>query len=178
MTGLGQRHEYLKALGIDVWVPRTTAEQDIEYPSRDLPSTEENELEPGLACSAPVTDAPSELVIGPGSSNTLLVCGGPDEAATALAADIARCLDCEPVWSWPAQRETDQGIPLEQAIEEGLFTRVVVFGANLRQSDQELDSPVIRSARMILADSIPVLIRDGSARRALWQQLSASNWCA
>lgn len=177
MTGLGQRNEYLKALGIDVWVPRTTAEPDAKYLPREWAAAEE-ELEPGLACSAPPADVTLEFFIGPGSSNTLLVCGGPDEAATALAADIARCLDCEPVWSWPAQNESDLGTPLGLAIEEGLFTRVVVLGTSLLQSGQNPVSPVIRSARMILADSIPVLIRDGSARRALWLQLSANNWCA
>jgi len=165
----GQRNEYLKALGIDVWIPRRPGFPDAQG---TVPSQRESRA------GALTRTSPALFVIGPGNSNTLLLCGSAAEAATVLAADIARCLDCEPVWGWPAQSPAEQGTPLEQAIEERLFTRLVVFGVGLVDDGGETDSPAIRSARRIQADPIEVLLTSGSAKQKLWQQLSANKWCA
>lgn len=165
----GHRNEYLKALGIDVWIPRKARVADSQ-PA--LPARRESGRD------APPGAGPASFVIGPGTSNTLLLCGSAAEAATALAADIARCLDCEPVWGWPAQNLAEQGIGLEQAIEERLFTRLLILGPGLAEDGRNTDSPAIRSARKIRADSISVLLTSGSAKQELWQQLSAAKWCA
>ena len=165
----GQRNEYLKALGIDVWIPRKVEVPDTQaaLPARQEPRTG---TLPGTS--------PASFVIGPGNGNTLLLCGSAAEAATALAADIARCLDCEPVWGWPAQSPAEQGIGLKQAIEERLFTRLLVFGPGLADDGREAASPAIRSARRIQADPMTELLTSGPARQKLWHQLSANNWCA
>jgi hypothetical protein len=55
-----QRRAYLDAMGIDVWLERQ---------------------------AEPVWD---RLVLGPGAGSTLLVCNDPEDAASALAADIVR----------------------------------------------------------------------------------------
>lgn len=175
---LGLRNEYLSALGIDVWVPRSTGAPGCTDGYVDEPAKEEIARDQKVEHPAGVTGLVGDIVIGPGNSNTLLLCSSADEAATVLAADIARSLDCEPVWSWPVQGTTDQGIPLAQAIEERLFTRLVVFGHGLLGNNGETGLPLIRSARIIQAESIPVLARNGLSRKVLWQQLSDSNWCA
>jgi hypothetical protein len=128
-------------------------------------------LQPGMvmACGAAIA---GRVVLGPGAGSTLLLCGKPGEAATALAADISRSLGSEPVWSWPAQDESEPGIPLEQAIEERLFTRVLVFGRDLLAPAADPAVQVIGSARLIRVDSIPLLVKSGAARRALWLALN------
>ncbi len=150
---LARRQEYLSAMGIELWTLRAV---------------------PG---AAPASLA-EHIVIGPGDGNTLLVCGGPDEAATALAADIARCLEGEPVWSWPARTDSGPGIPLTQAIEEHLFTRVLVLGRGLVASAGDPGAAVLGSAHLIVADSIETLLANSAARRGLWLALSANLWCA
>ncbi len=186
------RNEYLSAMGIDIWIPRVTAapasdgadqpalaeETAASQPGALFNAVERSRLPPQagagkrdsyMACASAIVGG---IVIGPGAGDTLLLCGKPGEAATALAADIARSLRCEPVWSWPAQDESVPGLPLEQAIEERLFTRVLVFGPDLLASAADPAVQVIGSARLIRADSIPRLVESGAARRALWLALN------
>ncbi len=167
---LARRNAYLRALGIDVWVPRAAAS------NATLVHTE-----PGTVSELPVSLAHG-LHIGPGEGNTLLLCNGPAAAATRLAADIARCLDSEPVWSWPVSAEAEPGISLQQAIEQRLFTRVLVFGQELGQFVSEFasgaDARVIASARILYTRSITELAGSPAAKRALWSELCANDWCA
>lgn len=174
---LARRNEYLKALGIEVWVARqaSVAPRD----SLDKTSTvQESQAPRPIIAPTEASDTALRIVIGPGEGNTLFLCGKSADAATPLAADIARSLDCEPVWSWPQQDESAPGLSLQQAIEERLFTRVLVFGPDLVASPREHLSMVIGSARLICSEAIPVLSQSGAARRALWLDLCASQWCA
>ena len=116
--------------------------------------------------------------IGPGEGNLLLLCGSAAEAALPLAADIARSLDCEPVWAWPVDTEAPGGILLGQAIEERLFTRVVAFGASLAPAISETSDGVLGSARILRADPIPELLDSPAARQTLWGKLCAMQWTA
>ncbi len=168
---LARRNQYLGAMGIDLWVPRTTATRVSAAARRPAPSEETSALQPDTPMACGLTLA-GRVVLGPGAGSTLLLCSKPGEAATALAADIARSLGSEPVWSWPAHDESVPGMPLEQAIEERLFTRVLVFGHDLLAPAADPGVQVIGSARLIRVDSIPVLVQSGAARRALWLALS------
>jgi len=152
-----RRQHYLQALGIDVWLTRQLRE-DLEAEAESPVGTE------------PV------FFIGPGESNLLLLCGSPAEAALPIAADIARSLDCEPVWAWPVETEAPGGLLLGQAIEERLFTRVVAFGANLAPASSETSDGVLGSARILRSDPIPGLLDSPAARRALWGKLCALQW--
>ena len=165
-----RRIEYLKAMGIETWIPRTKADPAVE--SRDEPplaaakevqASRPDEALPGLSIAA------QQIVVCPGTGDTLLLCGQYGEHATALAADIARSLGHEPVWSWPAQDATTPGLSLEQAVKERLFTRVIVFG-QVPAADPA--SRVIGSARLVHVDALPVLSRSSAARRALWLALN------
>jgi len=175
---LARRHEYLKAIGIEPWVSR---------PARRI--VEESALAPAAAKESAMQMQPSagaveasallgQIMIGPGRGHTLLLCGSAAEAATELAADVARSLEGEPVWGWPATDECATGIPLAQVIEEHLFTRVMIFGSTAATPAGNAASQVAGSAHLIWVDPIPVLIKSGAARRRLWLTLSTQSWCA
>lgn len=166
-----RRDEYLKALGIDVFVPRRQHARVLSRP--DPMEQAQDPCAPAAPCSLA-----GSVVVGPGAGNLLLLCASPAEAATPLAADIARCLDCEPVWSWPANADSANPLPLELAVAERLFTRVIIFGSGLTWPKLEVGARVIGSAHLLQADPIPVLARSASARKALWAEISANNWCA
>jgi len=175
-VNLTRRHEYLQAMGIDIWLPRLTIVPARQNPDAaraegaDMPELSET----GVA----VTALAGRIVVGPGSGSTLLLCGTAEEAATALAADIARSLEGEPVWGWPASIPHAAGMTLGDAIEEHLFTRVLVFGREQLADDEEGQTGFTGSAQLIWTDPIPVLMESGAARRRLWRELSASGWCA
>jgi DNA polymerase III psi subunit len=176
---LARRHAYLHALGIQPLVLRVSPEHS--------------------ACVHPPAAAGSELSdpclrslhLGPGDGNILLVCNSPAEAASRLAADIARALDSEPVWSWPkpaetGPAETGPGLTLQQIIERRLFTRVLIFGNQGGERDSELasyragevDANIIASARILRTRSIAELEQSAGAKRALWSELCVNDWCA
>ena len=173
---LVRRHEYLKAMGIDLWLPRLTTvpADDDSNPARANAADAAQASEVTAAEAAPA----GRIVIGPGSGSTLLLCGGSDEAATALAADIARSLEGEPVWAWPAPGPNTPGMTLAGAIEEHLFTRVLVFGSQRLEPAEDGKGELTGSTRLVRTDPIPVLMESGAARRRLWLELSASQWCA
>ena len=135
-----RRRAYLEAMGFDVWV-------------RKPPPPLEN-----------------RLVVGPGRGNTLLICATPELSASKLAADIARAVGGEPVWAWPDPEGRPASPDLEQAVRDGLFTRVMVFGEETRkrlmgaQEDEVVASSTVRSA----ADLEELAVR-GEAKRRLWQ---------
>ena len=147
-------HEYLEALGIDIWIPRLVEENQVH------------------------DEVGQDFLIGPGHGSMLLLCGHSSEAATLVAADIARCLDCEPIWGWPAEEGDPKSVPLELAIEERLITRVFVLGGQLVDLKALSGSQVISSAKIVCSESIPVLLKDAEARKALWSALSTNNWYA
>jgi hypothetical protein len=173
---LALRHEYLQAMGIDIWLPRLTSAPVNKNPATarvetaDVPeASEKGTAETALA---------GRIVVGPGGGSTLLLCGRSEDASTALAADIARSLDCEPVWAWPAPGPAAAGTTLGDAIKEHLFTRVLVFGQEQLTPAMERKAGFAGSAQLIWTDPIPVLMESGAARRRLWQELSACQWCA
>jgi DNA polymerase III psi subunit len=151
---LPHHHEHLEAMGIDIWIPR-------------------------LDDSSPVgQEADQRFLIGPGDGSMLLLCAYSSEAATPLAADIARSLDCEPVWGWPMDEGDTAGLPLDQAIEERLITRVLVLGSELVNLDANAGSQVISGAKLAISESISAMLSNAGARKALWSVLCANNWCA
>ena len=149
-----RRSEYLKALGIDVWVARTSS------------------AKPHFR----------GIVMGPGTTGTLILCADAGEAASTVAADIARSLDCEPVWCWLADEESEPGVALDQAIANFMFTRVLVLGEGLLDSALPYrtgpeKTRVIGSASVLVADSVAELVQHGESRLALWRQLNGDKWC-
>lgn len=137
-----QRRAYLEAMDINVW----------------------------LGKPAPV--AQDRLVIGPGSGSTLLLCHAADESATRLAADISRFLADGPVWAWPDPEGSQQYPTLEQAIDNFLFTRVVVFGQTLAEQLFSSQAPVtLGSASIVVASGLSVLQGSANARLELWRKL-------
>lgn len=159
-----RRQAYLKAMGIDVWIPR----------SAPAGSRESLPLETGTG----ETTRELQIFVGPGSGSTMLLCASAAEAATELASDIARSLEGEPVWAWLASGDSTPGVSLPLAIEEHLFTRVLVFGLEPLARAGSGKNRIVGSAELVWTDPIPGLAESGAARQRLWQQLSASHWCA
>jgi hypothetical protein len=183
----GRRLQYLDAMGIQPWVSKeraavlavqaaiaeSTESQDSAVNEREVPDG-----------SIPLQDRVYE--IGPGTGQTLLLCGRPAEASSPLASDIARCLDETPVWGWQAKNgpvptsavagSDVAGLSLERAIKERLFTRVLVFGAGA--AGEEGGSEVLRSARVIYAPPLAVLAKSPEQKRSLWLQLLGNGWVA
>ena len=136
-----RRRAYLEAMGYDVWVSRDS------------------------------TAGAGRLVVGPGRGSTLLVCPEPGHSATKIAADISRAVGEEPVWAWPDPEGLVDSPDLEQAVRDGLFTRVVLFGKTLRKQLMNDDDGIVASSSIHVAEDPDVLAVSGDARRALWQML-------
>jgi hypothetical protein len=168
------QNEYLEALGIDVWVPRTALSTEHTDDTTAEHIKESGVRVPASGCNNVI----ARIVLGPGKSSTLFLCGQSADAATPIAADIARSLDCEPVWSWPGQDDAENAMPLKQAIGEGLFTRVLIFGADLLPQDDSQDDEIMASARILRTETIRVLTENARARQQLWSQLLGNGWCA
>ena len=134
-----QRQAYLDAMDIGVWV------------------------------SKPATVDQDRMVIGPGSGSTLLVCRDSLESSTALAADICRFLADTPVWAWPDTEGSLQYPSLEEAINLGLYTRVVILGLRLTGQLFKGGIPkVLASAQIIPAPDLDELSVSARARKNLW----------
>jgi DNA polymerase III psi subunit len=141
-----QRLAYLQALDIPVWLPRT------QGPS-----------------SAP-TSLPHRVRLGPGTGSTLVVCDQPDQSSSILASDIARALEGAPVWAWPD--DSASGLTLEEAVQDRLFTGLVVFGPGL--AERLLGGAIterLGPARVLVADELDTLGGSAVARRELWRRL-------
>ena len=167
------RGRYLAELGIDAWVLRGRGAA----------------LQPGVVADGPAAEPPARdeaqapagreqpgLCIGPGDSRLLLVCARPEEAATPIAADIARSLDSVPVWAWCSAAGGQPETTLEAVVRERLFTRIVSFGVDAGGIGAELTDGCIGTAQWLAAESIPVLAGSAAARRALWASLCALKW--
>ena len=115
----------------------------------------------------------SRLVIGPGDGSTLLVCSAAENCSTALAGDITRALGNNPAWAWP-DPDPNMGTPLEDAIENRLFTRLVVFGEDLAGKMFGKDVPaVMASSSISIAPGLDELAVRGTAKQALWRIISS-----
>ncbi len=187
MISEGQRLQYLEAMGIQPWVRRERAMgPGIREPDHLDPAEPENPVtvshSSGEQHGNQVSATPACFEIGPGSGSTLLLCNHPEDAATPLASDIARCLDEAPVWGWRTHRTggagtAKPGLSLERAINERLFTRVLVFcddSAALPVGQFE----VLSSACIIYAPPLAELAGHPAHKRRLWMQLLTHGWCA
>jgi hypothetical protein len=138
-----QRRAYLEAMGIDVWLERQ---------------------------AEPVWD---RLVLGPGAGSTLLVCNDPEDAASALAADIVRAFGSQPVWCWPDRSEASDKPRLEEVVGQELMTTVMLFGNTL--ANRLFNGAIPRtlgSAKIVVAEDLQTLAVNGGARQGLWRILS------
>lgn len=173
MISEARRLQYLDALGIDAWVSRSRGARQLQ---QVVPATDAL-TEPGVHSPSSAT---ASYIIGPGSGQTLLLCNRPEEAASKLASDIARCLDEIPVWGWQtpaavAAGADDPGLSLESAIRDRLFTRVLLFGAAAKPTAG--NNEVIGCARIIHAPALAELGQSPQHKRSLWLQLVANGWC-
>lgn len=166
MIGRARQIQYLRAMGIDVWVPRSRV---------DAAARAGTSAEPPATSDSP-SGAAAGFTLGPGSGSLLLLCDSAQQASLPIAADIARCLDGAPVWGWPARDAG--GVPLEAAVRERLFTGVLVFGTLAEAGAAGALLQVCASARIVRTQSLPDLARDPDERRALWSTLSATGWVA
>ena len=138
-----QRQAYLEAMGINVWVRK------------------------------PVMDDSLRLLLGPGTGSTLLLCRDAGEQSVAIGADIGRFLGGDPVWAWPDTEQGNDSPGLKAAVDQQLFTRVVIFGASLAERlFGGAVPPVVGSARTIVSADLDEMALSGSARKALWVRLS------
>lgn len=158
-----ERLEYLRALDIPVWVPRSSpAEATADSP--DAGDTAAATVRPR---TAPLDD---QVVLGPGSSGRLFLCADREFSASPLAADVVRSLPEQPTWAWPAGQDAGQSI--EEVVEARLLTSITVFGAEMAEA--LFGHPVperLGSASLLVVDAPEILAARGSARRALWQVL-------
>ena len=138
-----RRQAYLEAMDISVWLSKPTA----------------NDLQ--------------QLVIGPGSGSTLLVCRDSREASTAVAADICRYLGGAPIWAWPDIDGKGDKPSLMQAVDQGLYTLVIIWGQFLAKQLFKGNLPeIVSSARVLVVADLDELGLSGEARKTFWLQLS------
>jgi hypothetical protein len=138
-----RRRAYLEVMGYDIWTSR------MPKPDSD------------------------RLVLQQGEGDTLLVCSSPDAVGGSLTDDIARALGKRVVWAWPDPEGRKENPGLDEAVGQYLFTRVVVFGAELLGRFFKGDVPVvIGSARILAASSIEGLVASGRARHEFWNLIS------
>lgn len=144
-----RQRAYLEAMGIPVWVARNA-------PGEDL-------VESG---------APAAVQLGPGSGHLLMLCGSVSEPSGALATDVARVLGSAPVWGWPGEAGT--GTSLAEAVSEGLFTHVLVFGEATEASVFGGPAPeAVGPAAVLRFASLQELESSPGARRELWRALTS-----
>jgi hypothetical protein len=138
-----RRRAYLEAIGLDVW--------SIKPPEPEF----------------------DRLLFQPGSGSTLLICDSPDATATRIAGDISRALGGEVVWAWPDPEGDPQSLTLEQAVDQYLFTRVVLFGTGLGRRMFRSGAPLVAgSAGVTVTDKLDELAVRGSTKQVFWKQLS------
>ena len=115
---------------------------------------------------------PARLVVS-GDGCTLLVCASPQESASRLAGDIGRALGDDVAWAWPDPGDGTESLDLAEAVEEQLFTGVLLFGQEVENRLFAASAPkVIGSARVLRAPGLQDLEVRGTAKQALWRLLS------
>lgn len=137
-----RRQAYLEAMGVDVWVAKPPR------PERD------------------------RLLLGGGEGSTLLVCSSAPDSTSLLAGDIARALGNDPVWSWPDVQGDPAGVRARDAVEQRLFTQLIVFGTALSERLLGDDVPgVLGSAAVHVCPGLDEVAVRGTAKKHLWQLL-------
>jgi DNA polymerase III psi subunit len=137
-----RRRAYLEAMGFDVWLQRPPAAE------RD------------------------RLIVGPGGGSTLMVCAQAEETSGKLAGDIVRAIGGDPTWAWPESEGDAAGVRLPDAVEERLFTRIVIFGQPLANRLLGGDPPATLSSAVIgVAPGLAELADSPAAKRAFWKLL-------
>jgi hypothetical protein len=138
----GRRRAYLEAMGFDVWLAR------------------------------PADPDPNRLHLEPGRGSTLLIGAGPGQCTSPLGGDIALAVGQEPVWAWPETDPGQGGEALREAVENRLFTRIIVFGEDLAGSLFDGDVPeVLVSSSVSVAPGLDELAVRGTAKQGLWRLL-------
>ena len=138
-----RRRAYLEVMGYDIWSAK------------------------------PAQPDANRLLLQPGNGDVLMVCDAPNVSAGPLAEDIARALGDNVVWAWSDPEGRPENPTLEEAIEQQLFSRVILFGSTLPNRFFKNEIPlVLGSARIVSTHSLDDLLMQGSARLSLWKQLS------
>lgn len=141
-----RKQAYLEAMGIDVWVPR---------PERPLPG---------------------RLLVTPGEGSTLLVVASGDDPGRAIGRDIDRALGGEAAWAWPDPEGRAESPSLEEAVRDGLFTQVIVFGTRVADELFEGEAPqVVASSAVAVAAALDDLATRGSAKKQLWRWITSGS---
>ncbi len=140
-----RRHAYLRAMGLDVWLPR-------------LPAA-----------------GPDRLGIRRGSDGTLLLVSTAGDCRTELAGDLARALGGDPGWAWLDPAADEEAQTLQEVVAECLITRILVFGPDTARRAFGGDIPLtLGSATVVALPGLHEVAASGSARQALWAQLRAA----
>jgi hypothetical protein len=181
------REAYLDALGITVWArrePPQATPEPVTSPVEGAVQAAGPEAVAQGPVTPPVQPAPARkspgkaaakalgLLLGPGQGSCLFLCGSEDETASPLAADLARTLSGAPVWAKTAI--AGDGVALEAAVDERLFTSVVIFGQ--AQALLALGGAAPErcgAARVIVVPELKRLASDPAARRSCWQALKS-----
>lgn len=88
--------------------------------------------------------------------------------ASPLASDLARVLDGAPVWAKTAI--AGGGVSLETAVQERLFTAVVIFGQAQAMLALGGAAPErCGAAQVVVVPELQRLAADPAARRHCWQ---------
>jgi hypothetical protein len=140
-----RKQAYLEAMGFDVWVAR---------PERPLPG---------------------RLIVEAGEGSTLLVVPSAEDKEIPMARDIARACPDQPAWAWPDPEGRPDSPALEGAVENGLFTQVVVFGQRLADELFKGEAPpqVIASSAVTVVAALDDLATRGSAKQELWRLMAS-----
>ena len=88
---------------------------------------------------------------------------------------MVRAIGGAPVWAWPDPDGRAEQPKLAEAVEQRLFTRVVLFGESLAERLLGKDIPaVIGSASVQVSVPLRELAVNGSAKRRFWRGLNGS----
>ena len=83
---------------------------------------------------------------------------------------LRRATATPPVWAWPDPEGRPESPYLEQAVRDGLFTRVLVFGEETRNRLLGArQDEVVASSRVCSAADLDEIAVRGEAKRRLWQ---------
>lgn len=146
-----QRRAYLEALDITVWLQKPVVDNSIQANA-------------------------DRLTLEAGSGSTLLLCRDAGEKAAPVASDIYRYLGDDAVWGWPDSEQNPSNPSVGEAIDQRLFTRVVIFGELLaeRLFDDAVPS-ILRSAQVVVCADLDELALAGACRKSLWRLLTDSS---
>lgn len=187
------REAYLEALGITVWArrgleasrtpqaeakPQSSPQPKMVPPATPNPTTNRVPVKPPEPATEPAATEPGAhhahaskalgLSLGPGQGNCLFLCGSEDETASPLASDLARLPGAAPVWAKTAI--AGKGVPLDTAVEERLFTAVVIFGqAQALLALGGAAPEQCGAARVVVVPELKRLAADPAARKSCWQ---------